>query len=78
MHSSRIHTATLMTVSHVFLGGYASKGNIHPEGLHQMTTESPFMGVQGGCAGPPLPVCEDKYKQVSKHYISQKIICGRF
>ena len=56
MHSSRMRTTCLLTVSHSAQGGLHPKGSAQPPGCRPPQMQTPWMQTPPGCTPPPLRV----------------------
>ena len=86
MHSSRMRSAHLLTVSqHALIGGCTFPGGVPAWGVPARGGETYLSGgvsAQGvylpwGCTCPGSPPCEQNDRQVQKYYLAPNFVCGR-
>ena len=78
MHSSRMRTARLLTVSqHALPGGVPAQGGVlaREGGGGPAQGDGPARGR--GAPAQVLPPCEQNDRQVQKYYLAPNFVCGR-
>ena len=78
MHSSKMRTTRLLTISQHALGVYLPGGVYPPGGVPAWGGVPAQQGVPTwGCTCPGTPSCKQNDRQVQKYYLSPNFVCGR-